>query len=171
VEHDRRTQILEDLHRRYAGAVYHKCLMMLSDRSEAEDAVQETYLKAYLILNEETVTDAGSRLPWLYAIARHVCLHALRTRRRKGLLLVEDTEASDNVQLGRLAARSHLAWLLGALDERDRRILASTFIDGVTQAESALRLGVSRRAVVKRIASMRARYNPWTATRPRLAGG
>ena len=162
---DRLTRTVDDLHHRHAGAVYRKCLAMLSDRAEAEDAVQETYLKAYLILTSG-VADGRVGRPWLYAIARHVCLHMLRTRRRKGVLPIGEAElSSDDAQHRRLLARSHLEWLL---DERDKRILATTFLAGLTQAEAARRLGVSRRAVVKRIASMRGRYHPG-AERPQRA--
>jgi RNA polymerase sigma-70 factor (ECF subfamily) len=170
LDSDRRTYILEDLHQRHAGAIHRKCMAMLWDRGEAEDAVQETFLRAHQLLCDGRDAGAGKRLPWLLAIARHVCLHMLRTRRRKGMLLVGEAEVEDTALHGRLLARSYLEWLAGSLDDRDKRILASTFVDGMTQAEAARALGVSRRAVVKRLTSLRARYSPWAPHRRQDAG-
>jgi RNA polymerase sigma factor (sigma-70 family) len=69
----------EALFDRYHGPVFAFCRHMLGSREEAEDAVQLTFLAAYRDLLR---SQAPSRLrPWLYAIARHRCLSALRARR------------------------------------------------------------------------------------------
>ena len=69
-----RRRTLEDLHRRYAGAIFDKCRWMLGDARAAEDAVQETYLKAFQLLPRIAGREPSAHLPWLYCIATHVCL-------------------------------------------------------------------------------------------------
>ncbi|MQY25307.1 RNA polymerase subunit sigma-70 [Nocardia aurantia] len=60
------------------------CYRMLGSAADAEDAVQETLLRAYLRL--DTFDPARSRLStWLHAIATNICLDLLRGRTRRML--------------------------------------------------------------------------------------
>ena len=55
------------------------CRHMLGDRDEGEDALQQTFIRAYRALLAGT---APRQLrPWLYAIARNCCLSAIAARR------------------------------------------------------------------------------------------
>jgi RNA polymerase sigma-70 factor (ECF subfamily) len=154
-----RFQTIERLHHRYAGVLYDKCARMLGDRQEAEDAVQETFVAAFRSLDRFTYGE--SHLPWLYRIATNVCLKFLRTRRRKGALPVEDAglvaPATRNGS-GAVHARMLLERLVDDLDEREQEILVAHFIDGMDQGQAAKSLGISRRAVVKRLARLRERF-------------
>src|SRR5881397_2266133 len=60
------------------------CYRMLASFDEAEDAVQETFLRAWRNLS----TFEGDTLfrAWLYRIATNVCLDMLRSRSRHGEL-------------------------------------------------------------------------------------
>ena len=152
----RRLAAVEALHRQCAAAVYDKCLRILQDTGDAEDAVQETFLRAYGAW--ESFSYGPSRLPWLYRIATNVCLQTLRTRRRKGAapLVVEVVDVgSSAAEIA--AARQIVLRLFDELDERGQEILVAHFIDGMAQGEIATMLGISRRAVVKRLAILRLR--------------
>ena len=87
-----RAHTIEELHAKYAGVLYDLCVRLLGDRSEAEDAVQEVFLNAYRAL--ASFTYGKSHLPWLYRIATNVCFKIMRTRRRKGVALIEDPDRS-----------------------------------------------------------------------------
>jgi len=64
---------------RYRSAILGFCRHLLSDRDEAEDAVQHTFMAAYTsILDSDQEIDLR---PWLYAIARNRCYTILRSRR------------------------------------------------------------------------------------------
>jgi DNA-directed RNA polymerase specialized sigma24 family protein len=41
------TATIERLHRKYAGVLYDKCVRLLRDRGEAEDAMRETFANAF----------------------------------------------------------------------------------------------------------------------------
>ena len=57
------------------------CYRMLGSFEEAEDLVQETFLRAW---NKRDTFDGGPGLrPWLYKIATNACLDALRRRSRQ----------------------------------------------------------------------------------------
>jgi len=73
---DRAFEALFDRHHRPVLAF---CRQMLGSPEEAEDAVQLTFITAYrdLLASERPIL----LRPWLYGIARHRCLSALRMRR------------------------------------------------------------------------------------------
>ncbi len=59
--------------------VYNLCYRMLGDSAEAEDAAQETFLRAYTKIN--TYSPARKFSSWLLSIASHYCIDRLRKRR------------------------------------------------------------------------------------------
>ena len=65
--------------RAYQTAVYNLAYRMLGNEAEAEDAAQETFLKAYTRLN--TYDSERKFSSWLLAIASHHCIDRLRQRR------------------------------------------------------------------------------------------
>jgi len=151
-----RERTVEELHRKYAGLVYGLCLRMLGTRAEADDAVQETFLAAFRGLGSFTYGE--SHLPWLYRIAVNACLKALRTRRRKGASPLDDQErwpSPERDPVRDIHARRALEELLETLDERGQEILVAHYIAGMDQGQIAVALGISRRAVVKRLTKLR----------------
>src|SRR5215467_9800208 len=70
---------LTERHRR---ELHVHCYRMLASFDEAEDAVQETFLRAWR--NRETFEGDELFRAWLYRIATNVCLDVLRKRSRRG---------------------------------------------------------------------------------------
>lgn len=153
---EQRKRDLAALHAQFAGVLYDFCFRLLGDKSEAEDAVQEVFLNAYRSF--DSFTFGESRLPWLYRIASNTCFKFMRTRRRKGLHLIEDTDRNAGVNLhpaDTLHARRMLQKVVDDLDQRGFDILVGHFLSGMSQEEIGDMLGISRRAVVKRLAALR----------------
>lgn len=69
------------LYDRHAAVVLSLCRRGCS-QAEAEDACQETFLRAYSRLDQ--VRDPAGLRPWLYAIARRVCSDRRRSAERRG---------------------------------------------------------------------------------------
>lgn len=63
----------------YQRPVYNLCYRMLGDANEAEDAAQETFLRAYTKLN--TYNPHHKLSSWLLSIASHYCIDRLRKQR------------------------------------------------------------------------------------------
>jgi len=71
----------------YATPVYNLAYRMLGTAEEAEDAAQETFLRAYTRLH---TYDAGRKFSsWLLSIASHHCIDRLR-RRRSNLVSLDE---------------------------------------------------------------------------------
>jgi RNA polymerase sigma factor (sigma-70 family) len=77
---ERAFEALFDRHHRPVLAF---CRHMLGSKEEAEDCVQLTFLAAYRDIRRRE--PPAALRPWLYAIARHRCLAALRARRERPL--------------------------------------------------------------------------------------
>lgn len=85
-KYDQDAQAFEQLFRRHQQYVSHLCLSLLRSRAEAEDALQEIFIKVYRGLNtfEPKVTFRG----WLYRITVNHCRDLLDQRARRA----EDSE-------------------------------------------------------------------------------
>lgn len=74
----------------YAGMVYRHCLHMLKNVHEAEDAAQESMLRAFRAYPGFRGKGVAS---WLYAIAHHTCLDVLKSARyRREQMTLDDPE-------------------------------------------------------------------------------
>lgn len=80
----------------YQDAVYNLCYRMLGERTEAEDAAQEAFLRAYLNLSRYDT--ARSFKTWLLSIASNYCIDRLRRRRLQWLSL-DDEPTADHLAL------------------------------------------------------------------------
>lgn len=69
---------------RHQQALYAYCYHLLMQREEAEDAVQDVFIKAYEKLSQYTYEKSFSA--WLYKIAYNHCMNLLQKRRRSALL-------------------------------------------------------------------------------------
>ncbi len=114
--------------------------------ADAEDVVQETLLAIHL---KRHTWDAAAPLgPWVRAIARNKLIDALRRRGRRIEMpiddfadLLPDTTEQPSGIVGDVARN------LGELPERQRNVVQAIAVEGVSIAETAVRLSVSEGAV------------------------
>jgi RNA polymerase sigma-70 factor, ECF subfamily len=69
-----------ELVRRHHAKVFGLCVALLGNQSQAEDAAQDVFLKAYLALNK--FRGASSFSTWLYRVASNHCLDVMRKEAR-----------------------------------------------------------------------------------------
>lgn len=127
----------------YGTSVYRYCRQMVVDADLAEDVHQMTFVQAYESLGR--FARRSSLRTWLYGIARHRCLDALKTtrRRRARFELVEELpEEPDSREHPeeRLTARSlstALEECLRQLAPRIRTAVLHRYQDGFSYPEMA----------------------------------
>lgn len=73
-----RTAALATLFERHHARLYRYCLRMTSQRSAAEDLVQDVFMK--MLKYKATFKDDSEFVPWMFGIGRNACLaHLKRT--------------------------------------------------------------------------------------------
>ncbi|MFC1733046.1 RNA polymerase sigma factor [candidate division KSB1 bacterium] len=83
------TQLLK----KYRGAIYSLVLKMVKNKEEADDLVQETFIKAFGALSSFNAEFAFST--WLFKIASNNCIDYLRKKRLQTLSLDKPVESKD----------------------------------------------------------------------------
>lgn len=77
----------------HQDAAYNLAYWLLRSRSDAEDAVQEGYLRAFRAFESFRGEDVR---PWLFAIVRNAAYRILNTRRRAANVVSLDSALSDD---------------------------------------------------------------------------
>lgn len=109
----------------YQRPVFNLCYRMLGTVEDAEDASQETFLRAYRSLRRYDAS--RSFITWLLSIAAHYCIDQMR-RRRYPIVSIEDLPVPDlpdhspgmETILGNKQERERVRGLLQKLDATDR---------------------------------------------------
>lgn len=80
------------LYERYKADVWHTATFTLRDHHEAEDAFQETFLKAFRALDQ---WHGDALRPWLLTICRNLCMDRLRARPRDATVSLQDDDVAE----------------------------------------------------------------------------
>jgi len=149
------TQLVEA----YQTPVYNLCYRMLGEAELAEDAAQETFLKAYQNLTR--YDRERSFATWLLSIAAHHCIDKLRRRRFISVSIDEDEEGQTDLpdrsapdpelETQRKQERDRLQTLLQSLDPLDRAAVVMRYWQDCSEAEIARSLKLTIPAVKSRL--------------------
>lgn len=127
------------------------CIVYLSDWSLAEDAVQETFLKAWRSKNRFEARNGSSPKTWLSKIAINTCRSYRRTKwfRHADCALALETAIS---RLGEMQPEERdLLIDVSRLPEKYKSVILLYYYQEMTQQEIADVLGISRSAVNYRL--------------------
>ncbi len=135
-----RERAFEALLARYEGKVYRLCCALLHDRSQAEDAAQESLVRVWKAL--ERYDGRAALSSWIYAITRNRCLTALQQRRRHEPAQELNDEAAQAAASEPWDGRTQeLRGLIETLPERLRRALLLYYYEERSVSEVACMLG------------------------------
>jgi len=158
--------------------VYNLCYRMLGEPEAAEDAAQESFLRAYQNLhrydrNRPFVT-------WLLSITAHYCIDRLRRRKLPVFSIDEENEDGTTFEVADAASpdpeaesvkredRERLHILLKGLDETDRAAVIMRYWYDFSEIEIAESLSLTVSAVKSRLhRSRRALASMWQEDTPR----
>jgi len=133
---------------------------LLGNASDAEDVVQESYVKAHRALSAGRFDGRSSLKTWLYRIVTRTAIDHRRSQKRGERLAATDVLLESGFD-GGAQAESHMAlreleqWL-ATLPEEQRSALVLQSLEGFTNREIAGILECSEGAVEQRLVRARA---------------
>jgi len=150
-------QAFAELVEAYQRPVFNLCYRMLGDAGEAEDAAQESFLRAYNNMRRYDPTRSFST--WLLSIASHHCIDQLRRRRLVADSLEElepweepaDEHPGPETAAARREGREAARALLARLGPQDRAVIVLRYWDDLSTEEIAQALSLTVKAVKSRL--------------------
>ena len=151
------TQLVET----YQKPVYNLCYRMLGEPESAEDAAQETFLRAFQHLDRYDPKRPFAT--WLLSIAAHYCIDRLRRRRFSTFSIDEEDDDSPAFEIPdanapnperesvRREEKEKLHGVLASLDATDRAAIVMRYGNDASEAEIAESLGLTVSAVKSRL--------------------
>lgn len=135
----------------YQSVLLQMCYMYLHDRTQAEDAVQETFLKAYRSM--DAFRNECSEKTWLVRIAVNTCRDMKRSawfRRMDRRITPEDTAFSAPEPIGDSDAEA-LAQAIVKLPAKDKEVILLYYYQDMTMREIAESLDMAVSSVSGRL--------------------
>jgi RNA polymerase sigma-70 factor, ECF subfamily len=154
---------LQTVYRLTSAKLFGVCLRILSERSEAEDVLQEVFVTVWRKAADFDPNRA-SPMTWLIAIARNRAIDRLRATRQSRRMEpidtaaeVADSAAGADSALESAQDHARLHGCLDSLAAHERSALRGAFFDGNTYEDLAARMSVPlgtmkswiRRAMIK----------------------
>ena len=143
------------LYTKSSSKLFAVCLRILQDRGEAEDALQDAYLKIWRYA-ERYAAARAQPLTWMIALARSVCIDRLRARKSPAATLqaaesvADTTLRPDERALAKSQAKALLDCING-LGDAQARLVRIAYFGGATYAALAERDGVPLGTVKSRM--------------------
>lgn len=139
---------------RYYDGCWRFAYNMLGERADAEDVLQETFIRAYLALGRYDERDQFRG--WLFRILTNQCRNALTSRGRRGRRFIQDDVAIEGAPAPPDAALpgiqdAALARALAQLDPSQREAVLLKYAEGLEYTEMAAMTGVGESALKMRV--------------------
>lgn len=132
------------LYKNMCKAVYALALSTLSDKSLAEDAVHETFIRVKLMAN--TYTSGTNGVAWVLTITRNLCLNILKKRKFE-VDYPSDDQSNNVIDVNALNHKKNefentldkfiLKEALSKLKEKERQIVILHSVSGLKHREIA----------------------------------
>lgn len=145
---------------RHSRSLFRLAYRMTGNEQDAEDVVQETFLRAYKQLNR--YESRASFSTWIYRIAANASLDLLRSRRRRQEMVVQDREegetamdvidhvAAPDPQPDRLVfsgqVQERVAEAMNELSQQERTAFVLRHFEGQSIEEIGTALGLNTNA-------------------------
>lgn len=147
-------QDVAKLYREYGYLVFRRCVVYLGDVTAAREATRAVFVRA--VRNQSSFRAFADSHLWLCRVTDAVCVERLRQQRHNPV-------ASDAAELEQAIAHDDqeslpvVRRLLAGLESGALRLAVLFYVDELSEEELAQELGLSRRAVAKRVARLHER--------------
>jgi RNA polymerase sigma-70 factor, ECF subfamily len=140
---------VRDAYAAHAGELYGFALRSLEDPGLAEEAVQDTFLRAWRA-GDRFDPELGSLRTWLFAILRNVIIDLGRARATRPGVSAEAPERGHE-PFEEILLNWQVEEALRRIGEQHRRVLVETYLRGRPYAEVAVELGVPEGTIKSRV--------------------
>ena len=138
---------------RHKSRIYTAIYMIVKDRYEAEDLLQDTFIKAVNTIKSGRYNEEGKFLPWISRIAHNLAIDRFRRNKRYPEVVLEDgSRVFDSMQFSEESyeskqllrdTRSRLRDLIKELPDEQKQVLIMRHYLEMSFQEIADRSGVS----------------------------
>lgn len=134
------------LYRATSAKLFGVCLRVLANRGEAEEALQEVFVKIWMKADRFVVSEL-SPISWLVAIARNHAIDRIRARSQRTAAIddavnIADDRPGPEAQAVADGERDRLGACLDELDADRAAAVRGAYLDGDSYAELAERFSV-----------------------------
>ena len=146
-----REQKLSEWIEAYSDTILRTCYLYLSDRGQAEDATQDTWIKAWKHMDDFERQGVVNEKAWLLRIAINT---AKDYRRTAWFRHMDRKQSLDELPPQMLAAEPRdktLTLLVMDLPDRYKQVILLYYFQGLTMQETAGALGSSQATVYRRL--------------------
>jgi RNA polymerase sigma factor (sigma-70 family) len=147
-------EAVRSVYQAYGRLVYAVAYRALGNRALAEEATQQTFVKAWRA--SDSLDDRREIEPWLATIARRVAIDVYRSEARRGADTLESAAASDPALVTQppSADTAYDTWevrrAVTELPDEEGEIVRMQHFEGLTQTEIAQRLNLPTGTVKSR---------------------
>ena len=146
-----REQKLSEWIEQYSDSILRTCYLYLSDMQMAEDALQETWIKAWKYMDDPSRKPVANEKAWLFRIAINTCRDYRRTAWFRH---VDRSKALDELPPQLIAVEPEdrtLTLMVMDLPDRYKQVILLYYYQGLTIQETASVLGLSVAAIHRRL--------------------
>jgi RNA polymerase sigma factor (sigma-70 family) len=146
---------VREMYRAYGNLVYAVAFRALGRRELAEEATQQTFMRAWQAADRIDVLRDPA--PWLATIAKNAAIDVHRRESRRDARPLESVSAehpalvSTSPDLAALDAVWHVRRAIDALPEDERAVVQLQYMSGMTHREIAATLGLAIGTVKSRL--------------------
>lgn len=126
--------------------IYHYCYFKLYDKQLAQDITQETFLR---FLRQDLCLDNNKELPYLYTIAKNLCVDNFRKKTAESLENIREEAACDPHEdwINNLILKS----IISKLPREEQELIFLRYVNEISIAAICKITGFSRFAVYRRL--------------------
>lgn len=135
----------------YSDAVLRVCFLYLADRSQAEDALQDTWIKVWNAMERFDVKEIQHEKAWLMRIAVNICKDY---RRSAWFRHIDKRKALDELPprfVMQEEKESSLSFTIMELPDRYKQVVLLYYYQGMTLEETGEALRLSASTVSRRL--------------------
>lgn len=131
--------LARELYEKHRVGLFRYALSILKDPAEAEDVMQETFVR---LITSGVRYEPGKEQAWLYKVARNLCFDILRKRKKE----------NDTPHFPAPAQTEHWEFLemIASLTPKEQEIVSLKIIGGFTHKEISKIMGLSLHSTKKR---------------------